>query len=75
MELRLFLFQTVEPAQRCMDVRSLGQTDPVTQHRFQHRKVAVPLGTEAGAGAGLGQAGDGADLSRPDGLRQRILCA
>ena len=73
-ELRLFLFQTVEPAQRGMDVRALGQADPVAQHRFQHREVAVPLGAESGAGAGLGQAGDGADLSRPDGLCQRILC-
>lgn len=50
MELRFFLFQTVELAQCGMNVRALGQTHPIAQDRFQHREVTVPLGPEAGAG-------------------------
>ena len=65
MELRFFLFQTVELAQCGMNVRALGQTHPIAQDRFQHREVTVPLGPEAGAGLRPGQAGDGAD-SVPD---------
>ena len=75
MELRFFLFQTVELAQCGMNVHALGQTHPIAQDRFQHREVAVPLGPKAGAGLRPGQSGDGADLSRADGLCQRILCA
>ena len=75
MELRFFLFQTVELAQCGMNVRALGQTHPIAQDRFQHREVTVPLGPEAGAGLRPGQSGDGADLPRADGLCQRIFCA
>ena len=52
-ELRLFLFQTVEPAQCGMDIRALGQADPVAQHWFQHREVAVPLGPSPVPGRAL----------------------
>ena len=75
MELRFFLFQTVELAQCGMNVRALGQTHPIAQDRFQRREVTVPLGPEAGAGLRLCQSGDGADLPRADGLCQRIFCA
>ena len=75
MELRFLFFQTVQLAQRGMDVGPLRQQHLIAQHRFQHRHIAVPLRAKAFARAGFGQAGDRAHLPRGDGLGQRIFCA
>ena len=62
MELRFLFFQTVQLAQRGMDVGPLRQQHLIAQHRFQHRHIAVPLRAKAFARAGFGQAGDRAHL-------------
>ena len=71
-ELGFLFFQPVELAESCVDVGPLRQKHLIAQHRLQDRQVAVPLCAQTLAGAGFGQAGDGADLPRPDALGQRI---
>ena len=56
-------------------VGAFRQQDLIAQHRFQGGGLAVPLGAQTLAGAALGQAGDCADLPRPDPLGQGIFCA
>ena len=73
-ELGLFLFQPMELAQRRVDVRPLGQQHLIAEDGLQHGQVAVPLGPQPLAGAGPGQAGDGAHLPGEDLLGQRVLC-
>ncbi len=65
----------MELAQRGVNVRALGQQHLIAQHRLQHRQVAVPFRPQTLAGAGFGQAGDGAHLAGADALCQRKLCA
>ena len=75
MELGFFFFQPMELSQRGVHVCALGQQHLIAQHRLQHRQVAVPFRPQTLAGAGFGQAGNGAHLAGPDALRQRKLCA
>ena len=73
-ELGFLFFEPVELAEGGVNVCPFRQQHLIAQHRFEDRQVAVPFGPKALAGAGLGQAGDGADLPRPDALGQRVLC-
>ena len=64
-ELGFFFFEPVELAEGGVNVCPFRQQHLIAQHRFEDRQVAVPFGAKALAGAGLGQAGDGADLPGP----------
>ena len=75
MELRFFLFQPMQLAQRGVHIRALRQQYLIAEHRFQHRHITVPLCPKPGAGLCMVQAGHGAHLSRADGLGHGIFCA
>ena len=75
MELRFFLLQPVQLAQRGVHICALRQQHLIAEHRFQHRHIAVPLCPKSCAGLCMGQTGHSAYLSRADGLGQGIFCA